>query len=63
MDGLRVALSSFAAEKGFHETKAVTCLRAIKFSSVGEKENTSNSVGFHLLKCRKKKILSQTLWK
>lgn len=38
MDGLRVALSTFAAEEGFHEIKTVTCLRAIKFSSMGEKE-------------------------
>lgn len=71
MDGLRVALSSFAATEGFHETKAVTCLSTIKFSSMGEKENTSNFVDFNFLstlefKCKKKIIkiiLSQTLWK
>ncbi|XP_054677753.1 E3 ubiquitin-protein ligase RNF8 isoform X3 [Grus americana] len=44
MDGLRVTLSSFAADEAFHETKAVTCLRTIKFSSVGVKGNTSNFV-------------------
>lgn len=60
MDGLRVTLSSFAADEAFHETKAVTCLRTIKFSSVGVKDNTSNFVSFHFLsilefKCKKKK--------
>lgn len=57
---MRVALSSFAAAEGFHETEAVTCLSTIKFSSMGEKENTSNFVDFNFLstlefKCKKKK--------
>lgn len=48
-DGLRVALSSFAAEEDFHKTKVVIWLREIKNSSVGEKDNMSNFVSFHFL--------------
>lgn len=38
MDGVRATLSSFAAERIFCQTKAVTCLAAIKFLSVRERE-------------------------
>lgn len=39
MDEVRATLSSFAAERIFCETKAVTCLATIKFLSVGERES------------------------
>lgn len=44
MDGVRATLSSFAAEKIFCATKAVTCFAATKFLSMGEKESASNFI-------------------